>query len=64
MATRRGKPKFTGQQVSNAAVVLGIRSWLVRLERFGLPTLREQLSSAGKLGGRPKKQEPQEVQAE
>ena len=49
------KPKFTEREVRNAGAVLGALSWQSRLKRFGLPQLREQLSSVGKLGGRPRK---------
>ena len=59
MGKKVTKQKLTETQLSEAAAVLGAASWQSRLERFGLPQLREQLSSAGKLGGRPRKQDPQ-----
>jgi hypothetical protein len=47
------KPKLTKREVSNAGFVLGTSSWQARVERFTPEQLREQLSRAGKLGGRP-----------
>jgi hypothetical protein len=53
--------KVTEQRVRNAAIVLGAASWQSRLEKFGPQELREQLSRAGRLGGRPRKEDPQSV---
>jgi len=39
---------------SNAASVLGKRSYKARLERFGIERLQEIARENGKLGGRPK----------
>jgi len=39
---------------SNAASVLGKRSYKARLERFGIARLQEIARENGKLGGRPK----------
>lgn len=39
---------------SNAASVLGKRSYKARLQRFGIERLREIARENGKLGGRPK----------
>jgi hypothetical protein len=39
---------------SNAASVLGKRSYEARLERFGIERLQEIARENGKLGGRPK----------
>jgi len=61
MTKRPNKAKFTETQVSEAAAVLGGESWRMRVERIGLPQLREQLSNCGKLGGRPRKQGPKDV---
>jgi hypothetical protein len=54
MAKRGKKTKFTKAQVSDAAAVLGATSWQARVEQVGLAQLRERLSRAGKLGGRPR----------
>jgi hypothetical protein len=40
--------------VSDAAKVLGQRSYKARLERFGIERLQEIARENGKLGGRPK----------
>ena len=46
------KPKET---VSQAAHLLGKRSWKVRLERFGLKTLQQKMRKVGKNAtGRPR----------
>jgi hypothetical protein len=46
------KPKET---VSQAAHLLGKRSWKLRLERFGLKTLQEKMREVGKNAtGRPR----------
>lgn len=50
------RPKFTSREVSKAAVVLGTSSWQARTERFTPEQLLAQLSAAGKLGGRPRKE--------
>jgi len=50
-------PKFTESELSTAASLLGAASWQSRVEKLGLPQLREKLSVAGKLGGRPRKEE-------
>ncbi len=39
---------------SNAASVLGKRSYKARLERFGIERIQEIARENGKLGGRPK----------
>lgn len=39
---------------SNAASLLGKRSYKARLERFGIERLQEIARENGKLGGRPK----------
>jgi hypothetical protein len=49
------KLKFTRKEVRDAAVVLGTSSWQARTERFTPAQLKVQLSIAGKLGGRPRK---------
>jgi len=51
-------PKLTDKQVSRAAVILGTASWQARQEQFTERELFKQLSSAGKLGGRPRKVNP------
>jgi hypothetical protein len=43
--------------MSNAARLLGKRSYLVRLERFGLQRLQEIARENGKRGGRPKRKD-------
>jgi hypothetical protein len=48
--------QFTERQLREAAVVLGAASWQARVEKVGLPRLREQFSTFGKLGGRPRKE--------
>jgi hypothetical protein len=49
---RSTKPK---EIVSQAAKMLGKRSWKVRLERFGLKTLQEKMRKVGrKATGRPR----------
>ncbi len=40
--------------VSDAAKILGQRSYKARLERFGIERLQEIARENGKLGGRPK----------
>lgn len=52
--------KPTNREVRNAGAVLGARSWRSRVKKFGLPQLRKNLSRVGKLGGRPRKQDPQD----
>ncbi len=42
---------------SEAASMLGRRSYRVRLERFGIERIREIARENGKLGGRPSKKE-------
>jgi hypothetical protein len=42
-------------KASEAASVLGKRSYRVRLERFGIERIREIARENGKLGGRPPK---------
>jgi len=42
---------------SNAASLLGKRSYRVRLKRFGIERIREIARTNGKLGGRPPKKE-------
>jgi hypothetical protein len=50
--SRPTKPKET---VSQAARMLGKRSWKVRLERFGLKALQEKMRKVGKNAtGRPR----------
>jgi hypothetical protein len=50
--SRSTKPKET---VSQAAHLLGKRSWKVRLERFGLKTLQAKMREVGKNAtGRPR----------
>ena len=49
------KPKVTKKEAHEAAVTLGTSSWQKRTERFTPEQLSVQLSSAGKLGGRPRK---------
>jgi len=48
---------------SNAASVLGKRSYKARLERFGIERLQEIARENGKLGGRPKRTEKQQEKA-
>jgi len=48
---------------SNAASVLGKRSYKARLERFGIERLQEIARENGKLGGRPKEIEKQQENA-
>ena len=47
------RPKQDGL-VTAAASILGKLSWSKRRARFNPEELREQLSDAGKLGGRPR----------
>jgi hypothetical protein len=50
--SRSTKPQET---VSQAAHLLGKKSWKVRLERFGLKALQEKMREVGKNGtGRPR----------
>jgi len=42
---------------SEAASILGKRSYRARLERFGIERIREIARENGKLGGRPPKKE-------
>jgi hypothetical protein len=44
-------------KASEAASVLGKRSYRVRLKRFGIERIREIARENGKLGGRPPKKE-------
>jgi len=46
-----------GSQTSEAASLLGKRSYRARLERFGIERIREIARQNGKLGGRPPKKE-------
>ena len=41
-------------QASEAASILGKRSYRARLERFGIERIREIARENGKLGGRPR----------
>jgi len=43
------------QIISNAASLLGKRSYQVRLQRYGIDRLQEIARENGKLGGRPRK---------
>jgi len=43
-------------KASEAACTLGKRSYLVRLERFGIERIREIARENGKKGGRPRKE--------
>jgi hypothetical protein len=43
------------KQLSEAASLLGRRSYQARLQRFGIARLREIARENGKLGGRPPK---------
>ena len=42
------------KQVSQAASLMGKRSYRTRLERFGIERIREIARENGKLGGRPR----------
>ena len=44
------------KQLSEAARLLGKRSYQARLQRLGIERLREIARENGKLGGRPRKQ--------
>jgi hypothetical protein len=44
-------------QASEAARILGKRSYRVRVARFGIERIREIARENGKLGGRPPKKE-------
>ena len=44
------------KQLSEAASLMGKRSYEARLKRFGIERLRETARKNGKLGGRPPKQ--------
>jgi hypothetical protein len=46
---------MTKKQLSEAASLLGKRSYQSRLRRFGLERVREIARENGKLGGRPRK---------
>lgn len=46
---------MTKKPVSEAASMLGKRSYLARLRRFGIERVREIARENGKLGGRPPK---------
>jgi len=48
-------------KASEAASLLGKRSYWVRVERFGIERIREIARENGKLGGRPPKKEKRDA---
>ncbi len=56
------KHPVNNEQVSQAASLMGKRSWKTRLKRYGVRKLRQKLSAAGKAAkrsGRPRKPDSQ-----